>query len=122
MAYRNLKAELVKHGIVQREVSDFLGMSLNNFSLKVHEKVPFTVDEIKRVRDRFAPDATLDYLLVSDGDVPTERDRLHHYAEAIGNELTKDGTEPDAEVDEIVRKFHDCADAAPLACRDGRGK
>ena len=111
MAYRNLKAEFVKHGIVQREVAQFLGMSLNNFSLKLGEKVPFTVEEVKRIRDRFAPGATLDYLLESDGDVPTERERLHHYADAIGNSLTKDGAEPDPEADEIAQKFHDCAEA-----------
>lgn len=75
MAYRNLKAEFVKHGIVQRQVAQFLGMSPNNFSLKLAEKVPFTVEEIKRVRNEFVPDATLDYLLESDGDVPTEREK-----------------------------------------------
>lgn len=71
----NLKAEFVKRGIVQREVAQFLGMSPNNLNLKLRENVSFTVDEVKRIRTRFFPDETLDYLLESDGDVPTEREK-----------------------------------------------
>lgn len=108
MAYMNLKAEFVKRGIVQREVAQFLGMSPNNFNLKLCEKVSFTVNEVKRIRDQFVPDASLDYLLESDDDAPTKRDNPHDYAEA----LTKDGAGPDSKVDDIVQKFHDCANAA----------
>ena len=111
MALNNLRAELVKCSVKQKDAADYLGMTASNFNKKLSEAVPFTVDEIKMLRSRYFPHADLNYLLESDGDVPTERERLHHYAEAIGNELTKDGAKPDPEVDEIVELFHGCAEA-----------
>lgn len=52
--------------------AELLGMSVNNVSLKINERIPMTVDEIKQVRQAFFPDASLEYLLVSDGDVPSK--------------------------------------------------
>lgn len=111
MALNNLKAEIARSKYVtQKDIADLLKMTLSNVNKKINEFVPFTTDEIKMIRNEFFPDQSLDYLLESDGDVPT----LHNYAEAIGNALTKDGTEPDAEADDIVKLFHDCADVAPI--------
>lgn len=66
MAYQNMKAELKRYGISYTNVADLLGMSANNFSLKANERIPMTVDEAKKIRDEFCPDANLDYLLASD--------------------------------------------------------
>lgn len=66
MSYQNLKAELKRFGVTYEEASSFLGMSLNNFSMKMNGKVPMTVEEAKSIRDKFCPDASLDYLLGSD--------------------------------------------------------
>lgn len=74
MTYINLKAEMVKHGVTQTSAADLLGMTSNNFSMKVREKVPFTVGEMKMIRDTFFPLAHLDYLCTSDGDVPANDD------------------------------------------------
>ncbi|MEG2533694.1 MAG: hypothetical protein RSB04_11845 [Gordonibacter sp.] len=115
MALNNLKAEIARSKYVtQKDIADLLKMTLSNVNKKINEFVPFTTDEIKMIRNEFFPDQSLDYLLESDGDVPTQRELLHNYAEAIGNALTKDGTEPDAEADDIVKLFHDCADVAPI--------
>lgn len=111
MSLNNLKSELVRNGIKQKDAAAYMGMTASNFNKKLSEAIPFTVDEIKKLRDWYFPHADLNHLLESDGDVPTERERLHHYAEAIGDELTKDGADNDSEVDEIVQKFHDCAEA-----------
>lgn len=82
MAYQNLKAELKRYGISYSMVADLLGMSLNNFSLKANERIPMTVDEAKAIRDKFCPDADLDYLLASDGDVASERDQKRAIADS----------------------------------------
>lgn len=63
MSYQNLKAELKRNGYTYATVSSFLGMSSNNLSMKMNGKVPFTVDEVKKIRNKFCPDASLDYLL-----------------------------------------------------------
>ena len=77
MSYRNLKAEMARGGITQATVARHLGMTPTNFNLKVNEKVPFTIEEARDVRDRFFPDATLDYLFASDGNVPSAAERAH---------------------------------------------
>lgn len=63
MSYPNFKAELKRLGITYKDAAALLGMSLNNFSMKMNGKVSFTVNEVKKVRDEFCHDASLDYLL-----------------------------------------------------------
>lgn len=68
MALQNMKAELKRSAVTYQQCADLLGMSSNNFSLKLNQRIPITVVEAKRIRDVFCPDCTLDYLLDSDGD------------------------------------------------------
>lgn len=75
MSLNNLKGELVRKGIKQKDAADYLGMTASNFNKKLSEAVPFTVDEIKKLRLQYFPHADLNYLLESDGDVPTEREK-----------------------------------------------
>lgn len=63
--YLNLKAELTREGVTQKQVAEYLGMSPKNFNLKINGKVAFTVAEVVAIRDEFAQDATLDYLLAT---------------------------------------------------------
>ena len=62
MSYMNLKAEMTRENVTQEQAAKHLGMTSNNFSMKVREKVPFTIPEIKSLRDEFFPNARLDYL------------------------------------------------------------
>lgn len=63
MPYQNLKAELRRVGATYGDAANLLGMTRENFGLKVNGKVPFTVPEITTVRDVLMPEATLDYLM-----------------------------------------------------------
>lgn len=83
MALQNLKAEMRRKGITQAQVAKSLGMSENNFCLKCNERIPMTVDEAKAIREGFMPEFRLDYLLVSDGDVPTKRQRADAAVESF---------------------------------------
>lgn len=109
MTYMNLKAEMVKRGITQSNAADLLGMTTNNFSMKVREKVPFTVEEMKKLRDEFFPVAQLDYLCESDGDRPTKAESLHAQVEAMGDEMRR-ARPGDGEIAEIEGAFHECVD------------
>lgn len=82
MAYQNLKAELRRCGVSYRSVAELLGMSINNFCLKANERIPMTVDEAKKIRNEFCPDANLDYLLASDVDVATKREQKRNIADS----------------------------------------
>ncbi len=62
MTYQNIKAELKRVGATYGDAASLLRMTRENFGLKVNGRVPFTVPEIKTIRDRLMPDATLDYL------------------------------------------------------------
>lgn len=61
--YLNMKLELRREGISQKQVAEHLGMTTNNLNAKLNGRVAFTVQEVVEMRNRFMPDATLDYLL-----------------------------------------------------------
>lgn len=63
--YLNIKIELQREGVTQEQVAKHFGMSTNNLNAKINGRVPFTVGEVIEMRDRFMPDATLDYLLTT---------------------------------------------------------
>ena len=63
--YLNIKIELQREGVTQEQVAKHLGMSTNNLNAKINGRVPFTANEVIEMRDRFMPDATLDYLLTT---------------------------------------------------------
>lgn len=65
MSYQNMKAELKRVGASYEDVSALLGMSMNNFSLKINGRIPMTVEEAKAIQAKFCRDATLDYLLAN---------------------------------------------------------
>lgn len=113
MSYQNLKAELVRHDITQRSVAKFLGMSEKNLNLKLSERVPMTVSEAKAMRDQFIPDATLDYLLESDGRPAGTAESAHAQVGLIEDALRRDGLLDD-EAREVVAGLHRGIDEMPL--------
>ena len=72
---RSLKAELAHVGVIYSAAAELLSMSMNNFGLKVNDRMAMTVDEMKRAQAAFFPSASLDYLRQSDGDKPAEVER-----------------------------------------------
>ena len=63
--YSNIKSELMREGVTQKQVAEHLGMSQANLNAKINGRVPFTVSEVVEMRDTFMQDATLDYLLTA---------------------------------------------------------
>ena len=91
MAYQNMKAEMKRHRVTQGQVAEYLGMSENNFGLKINERVSMTVDEAKAIQKKFFPLANLDYLLESDGNVPTDRERRLSSIDALHDIVEGEG-------------------------------
>ena len=91
MSLNNMRGELFRHGIKQSEVARALNMSLGNFNRKLSETVPMTVEEARTIRDRFLMDSDLDYLLESDGDIPTDAERELSSIEAIEDIAKEEG-------------------------------
>lgn len=113
MAYQNIKAELKRSGVSYSMVAELLGMSVNNVSLKINERIPMTADEVKQIRHAFFPDASLDYLLFSDGNVPSKELRATARVESIADAML-DGNEDDPEIREMadaLRETAQCVDS-----------
>ena len=112
MAFQNLKAEMTREKITQAQVAESMGMSTNNLNLKINEKIPMTVDEIKFIQSKWLPEVSLDALLESDGNVPSKAESLHAQAE-VAYEAALDAEEiSDAEAEELRGLLHECADTA----------
>lgn len=89
MAYQNLKAELKRFSVSYGQVAEVLCMSTNNLSMKVNERIPMTVEEAKKIRDEFCPDADLDYLLTSDGDSASKREQVGNVADIAAGDAVE---------------------------------
>lgn len=59
--YENLKLEMFKSGITQKEIADFLGIHENSMSNKL-AKGPFSIEEAFAIKNRFFPALDIAYL------------------------------------------------------------
>lgn len=115
MAFQNLKAEMTREKITQAQVAESMGMSTNNLNLKINEKIPMTVDEIKFIQSKWLPEVSLDALLESDGNVPSKAESLHAQVDAMGDQLRYANHEADG-VEEIEGMFHELASEWERQC------
>ena len=60
--YRNLKAELVRQGLTQKELGAMLGWSPMKMSCKLNDKSPLTWAEALRIRECLHVDIPMDVL------------------------------------------------------------
>lgn len=109
MSLQNLKSELVRNGVKQYEVADFLDMTNSNFAKKLSESIPITREEMYAIRDKYFPGATIDYLFQSDGDKPTKAESLRAQVDAMGDEMRR-ARPGGGEIAEIEGMFHECVD------------
>lgn len=108
MAFCNLKAEMTRVRVSQADIAEFLGMSTSNFNLKINERIPITVQEAEEIKNRFFPGMTLDYLFVSDGDVPSKDLRAMSRVESVADAMLE-GNEDDPEIQEIADHLRETA-------------
>lgn len=60
--YMNIKVEMMRNKVTQKDIADFLGVNAANVSYKINGYRPLRVSELVAIRNKFFPDATLDYL------------------------------------------------------------
>lgn len=58
----NLRAEMARIGIKQKDVAKLLGVSELTVSKKMNGKSSFTIDEAFLIKETFFPNFTVDYL------------------------------------------------------------
>lgn len=62
--YGNLKYEIIKNGVTQREIAEFLGIHENSIGNKISGDSSFSVEEAFRIKERFFPSLELRYLFM----------------------------------------------------------
>jgi transcriptional regulator with XRE-family HTH domain len=83
MTFGNLKAEMAREGISQEELAEFLKMTPTNLRGKFTGRVKWSLNECKRIINRYFPTLTIDYLF-ADTDNPNDCT-----ADALGREHIK---------------------------------
>lgn len=57
--YGKFKGFLASNGIKQREVADLIGISQEAMSMKISGKMAFTVEQVRKICDRYGLSADL---------------------------------------------------------------
>jgi len=63
---RNLRAEMAREGITMVDIADFLNLRYATVNDKVNGKYRFYYDEALKIKERFFPDRSLEYLFEED--------------------------------------------------------
>lgn len=59
---QNLRAEMARHNISSNEIAKCIGKTDRNVRDKLNGKYEFSIQDAKKVRDKFFPDLSLEYL------------------------------------------------------------
>ncbi|MCI1958814.1 MAG: helix-turn-helix domain-containing protein [Clostridia bacterium] len=62
MKYENLKSEMARNGITQKDLANLLNIHRNSVYLKINGGASFSVEEAILIREKFFPDLSLKYL------------------------------------------------------------
>lgn len=60
--FNNLKAEMVRNNLTQKDLAVCLEVDDKTISFKLNGKSKFDVDEMWRIKDKLFPSLSLDYL------------------------------------------------------------
>lgn len=62
MDCRNLRAEMVRNGISRKQIEYVVGLSDASICSRFTRRTDFKVCELVKIRDKFFPNCSLDYL------------------------------------------------------------
>lgn len=60
--FLTLRAEMVRHGVSKDDIAKLLGQNEKTTRNRLSGKLDFTVWEMKKIKDKFFPKLTVDYL------------------------------------------------------------
>lgn len=60
----NLKAEMVRNGVTNEDISKVLGLRISTVSEKINGKYRFYFEEAFKIRNHFFPKCSLEYLFL----------------------------------------------------------
>lgn len=60
--FRNLEAELVRRNLSRSDLALAIGKSYGTVSQKMCGRIPFTLNEARKIKEVFFPDCNIEYL------------------------------------------------------------
>ena len=60
--FLTLRAEMVRHGVSKDDIAKLLGQNEKTTRYRLSGKLDFTIWEMKKIKDKFFPKLTIDYL------------------------------------------------------------
>jgi plasmid maintenance system antidote protein VapI len=75
--HRNLRAEMAREGITMVDIADYLNLRYATVNEKVNGKYRFYYDEALKIKKRFFPNQSLEYLFENDAQYEKSRGRLN---------------------------------------------
>lgn len=64
--YRNLLAEMVRNNITKKQIAKFLGLRVATICDKMNGKYSFKLDEAFKIKTKFFPQLSIEYLFATD--------------------------------------------------------
>lgn len=64
--YKNLLAEMAREGITKKDIADYMQMRYCTVLDKINGKYSFKVDEAFKIKKKFFPMLTIDYLFATE--------------------------------------------------------
>lgn len=65
--YKNLRAEIVRLGLTNKEFAEKVGIKPSTFSTKIQGKVEFTLSEAMKIKNFVGSEMPIEYIFSSDG-------------------------------------------------------
>jgi len=66
VTYPNLRAEMARHGVTNKDLSNEFACSIGQISRRFNLDVEFNHTEMKKIRGTFFPNLSLDYLFADE--------------------------------------------------------
>ncbi|WP_440706227.1 XRE family transcriptional regulator [Heyndrickxia oleronia] len=83
MQHRNLRAEMAREGITMVDIANFLNVRYATVNEKVNGKYRFYYDEALKIKNRFFPNQSLEYLFANDDSQSNPKESESHDYSAV---------------------------------------
>lgn len=63
--YKNLKAEMIKQNVSNKEIALLLGIKVETVRLKINQKIPINIEDCRKIA-RLFKDSSVEYLFATE--------------------------------------------------------
>lgn len=82
--HRNLRAEMAREGITMVDIADYLNLRYATVNEKVNGKYRFYYDEALKIKQKFFPNQSLEYLFENDNQQSKKKEKKNDDLSSTG--------------------------------------